>query len=589
MTHRPAYGDCILKGGYVRSFGKRLYDIAVLSATLLIAACGGSSSTEAPVPPPPVSISGALSYEFPPPNAACIGLDFNSLQLRPIRGATVQLLDATGSNVLSSTVSDNSGNYSLTVARSTDVIIRVRAELKGARWNVEVRDNVDLSGNPPPLAQRPIFAMDSNILNSGVANQVRNLIATTGWTGSSYTNARVAAPFAILDTIFTAMQFVMAEDPNANFPPLDAFWNPNNKAASPEDIAAGDLQTTYYDVASNSLFLLGSASTDTDEFDDHVIVHEWAHYFEDVFSRTDNLGGSHGRGELVDARVAYSEGWASAFAAMALGNPLYCDTSRPTSGSGFDTESSGFGPDGWFNEQTIIRLIYDLWDQDVDGADSSSIGFGPIYDVMTGPLRGSPAFTSIFSFMTYVRQQGTGQEPFIDALLAENAINPVIDIWGSNEQNSLPGTPDDVIPVYTSIMLGGPAVNICVNSQFDNGRQGNKLSEHRFLRLNLSSPAQVTFTATASPAPSQPTIGFDCTASPNDPENSQHSDPDFSVWANGQLVESGFSCSPNVETTTSSELLGAGDYVIDLNEYRFEDPTSPVAFPERVCFDVTAN
>ena len=27
------------------------------------------------------------------------------------------------------------------------------------------------------------------------------------------------------------------------------------------------------------LFLLGDASSDTEEFDDHVVLHEWSHYF----------------------------------------------------------------------------------------------------------------------------------------------------------------------------------------------------------------------------------------------------------------------------------------------------------------------
>jgi hypothetical protein len=106
--------------------------------------------------------------------------------------------------------------------------------------------------------------------------------------------------------------------------------------------------------------------------------------------------------------------------------------------------------------------------------------------------------------------------------------------------------------------------------------------------LNLTSPAQVTFTATANPAPSQPTAGFDCTASPNDPENSQHSDPDMIVWQNGSIVQLGFSCEPNTEITDPAN-LSAGDFVIDLNEYRHEDPNSSAAYAEQVCFDVSAN
>ena len=541
-------------------------------------------------PAPMVTISGALSYEFPPPNAQCRGLDFNSLETRPIRQATVQMLDATGTTVLDSTLADDTGAYALTVDASQDVMIRVRAELIGPNWNVEVRNNFDNSGSPPPLQQRPIYVMDSSVFDSGVTDQTRNLTAATGWGGSGYTGARVAAPFAILDTIYTAMQFVVAEDPSVNFSPMDAYWSPENKTASPENVALGDLQTTYYDGGLDSLFLLGQASSDTDEFDDHVVVHEWGHYFEDTLSRSDSFGGRHGNGDILDIRTAFGEGWASALAAMALDNPQYCDTGTASTGGGFNSESTPGGFDGWFNEQSIIRLIYDLWDTDNDGADNDSIGFGPMYNVMTGPQSSSDAFTSIFTFATYLKQQNTGKNAFIDSLLSDVDINPTaIDVWGSTETNDGPGSPDDVLPVYTDLTFGGPAVNICVNSQFDNGRTGNKLSENRYLRMTLPNNTPVTFSMVANPAPSQPTPGFDCTADPNNPENTQHSDPDFIVMSEGNYYVLGWSCEPNAETQTTQGFLVAGEYLIDIEDARHADSSSPVGYPEQVCFDVSAN
>lgn len=534
-----------------------------------------------------VTISGVMSYEFPRANNNCLGLNQTTPEVRPIRRATVQLLNAAGNSVLASAVLTDTGGYSFVVDSGTDYLLRVRAELKSASWDVDVRNNVDTSGSPPPLEQRPIYVLDFPF-NSGVAdNPNMNLTATTGWGVTGYTGTRAAAPFAILDTLYTAMQFVIAEDPTASFAPLDAFWSPDNKAASPTDIAAGDLPTSYYDSA-NRLFLLGQDGVDTDEFDDHVVVHEWGHYFEDNFSRSDSIGGRHGFGDLLDVRLAFGEGFASALAAMALDEPLYCDTSSALSGGGFNSESSTDGSTGWFNELTVVRLLYDLWDTDDDGADNSSIGFGPIYDVMSGPQAATPAFTSIFTFATYLKQQGTGQDAFIDALLAENGINATgIDIYASTETNDGQGTNPDVLPLYTPLVLGGPAVNICVNSAFDGARDGNKLAEHRYLTLNLPTAATVTFTATANPAPSQPTPGFDCAADVNDPENNMHSDPDFWIWRSGQFVANALSCDPNTENVTS--FVSAGDIVIDFNDFRHADDESPSNYPEQVCFDISAN
>ncbi|MDX1406398.1 MAG: hypothetical protein R3192_17840, partial [Woeseiaceae bacterium] len=149
--------------------------------------------------------------------------------------------------------------------------------------------------------------------------------------------------------------------------------------------------------------------------------------------------------------------------------------------------------------------------------------------------------------------------------------------------------PGDVFPLYTDIIFG-VTENICVNSQFDADRDGNKLSEHRYLRLNLPAAIPVTFSMVANPAPSTPSGGFDCETAPeSDPEIHEHSDPDFTVWQNGSFMWFGFSCEPNSEITTTSGALPAGDYVIDIYDFRHEDAESPGAYPEQVCFDFTAN
>jgi len=542
----------------------------------------------------PVTISGTLQYEFPPPIYACLGLDFDAIQLRLIRQATVQLLDAVGSTVLDTDVSDDLGQYSVTADPSTDVIIRVLAEsirVGNLSWDVQVRNNVDTSNGAPPLDQRPIYAMDSSTFDSGTSPQSLDLTAPTGWGGSSYTGPRAAAPFAILDSIYSATLFVATDMPNATFPPLDAFWSVDNKATSPTDIDAGDLPTSFYN-GQSQLFLLGMDGSDTEEFDDHVVVHEWGHYLEDNLSRSDSIGGSHFIGsDLLDKRVAFGEGFANALSGMVLDDPVYCDTAwfgNNQSGFGVDLEEEPTNNEGWYDEVSVFEILYDLWDTDTDGVDTGSIGFGPILDVMTGPQVTTPAFTSIFTFATYLKQQNPGDTALIDALLTDHNINSNVDIHGSSEINDDPGTPPDVLPVYTDITLG-QTTNICVNAQFDPDRDGNKLSEHRYLRLNIPSNSVVTFTMTANPAPSQPSNGFDCEADLDDPENSEHSDPDYQVWRDGQLFWTGFSCEPNSEVSTTNGWLAAGDYVIDINDYRHADTDSPVDYPEQVCFDFTAN
>jgi len=540
-----------------------------------------------------VMISGKVNYEFVPPNVNCNGLNFNNTVTQAIRGATVQLIDATSGGVIDATTSDDLGDYVFTnVAALTNVRLRVRAELKRSgspSWDFEVRDNVDTSGNPPPLQNRPLYALDGSDFNTGGSDQVRNLTATTGWGGASYTGPRSAAPFAILDAFYSAVQLVLSADGNANFAPLDAYWSVNNTLMSPTDLDAGELGASFYSsnpdggAANPSLFLLGDASVDTEEFDDHVVVHEWGHYFEDTFSRSDSIGGAHSLGETLDARLAYGEGWATALAAMALDNPLYCDTSIPGTGGGFgiDAESGGFGVQGWYNEISVVTFLYDLFDTANDGTDDDSLGFQPIFDTMVGPQASTEAFTTIFSFAAELRPMlNAQQQAFLDSQLERENVDSIgLDIWASNETNDAGGN-RDVLPLYTDMIADGSVTNICTNSDFDRpDRDGNKLAEDRYIRLSIpvtDSYDVLMTTTTATPV----------TPDVNDRDQS---DPDVYIYRDGVLIAFGNSPVDNSEAFTSQgALIGGEIYSVMIEEWRFDDEDgAPTTYPEQICFDLS--
>jgi hypothetical protein len=572
-------------------------------AVLALSACGGGGSG-APAPSAAmVTISGTVSYQHVPPRttpSVCDGLDFANVQVRPIRGATIQVIRSSSGAVLASAVTPDTGAYSFTIPAQTNAFLRVRAELKQAgtpSWDVEVRDNVvnPTVPNPPPLNLRPIYALDSSEFNSGGADSTRNLTATTGWGANSYTGVRAAAPFAILDTIYTVMNFIAAADSGRSFPPLDVYWSINNNTSSGSgdfltDIDNGDIGTSFYTGGSLAgLFLLGMDGDDTEEFDDHVIAHEWAHYFEDNFSRSDSIGGPHGLGDLLDVRLAFSEGFATAMSGITLNDPNYCDTlwsQGALRGFRIDIENGNSGPNpGWYNEYSILKLVYDLWDDGVnEAADLDSIGFAPIYDVMIGPQADTPAFTSVFTFGEALKNQGTGKNVFIDAQLTREDIQALnIDSFGSTETNDA-GAAQDVLPIYTDIIADGSSVPICSNSQFDRigaslAATGNKLSEHRFLRMVAPASGQYTFTiltdaATVAQLP------------PDDPDNPfDQSDPDIEIYHFGFLAGSGISGDANAEIF-AADLPAAGEYVMDFHEFRYDDTNTLAGFPERACFTI---
>ena len=169
-----------------------------------------------------------------------------------------------------------------------------------------------------------------------------------------------------------------------------------------------------------------------------------------------------------------ARGLLTALAAIALENPQYCDTSAPLESSGFglDTEDEDRGDQGYYNEMSVATLLYDFFDTDIDGSDNDSIGFGPIYSVMTGPQAMTEAFTTLFSFATELRNIVRPEDlAFVDSQLTrENVDLTGLNVYGDN-QTIVPAGSRDVLPLYTDLPTDGTVVNICTNSDSDSERR----------------------------------------------------------------------------------------------------------------------
>ncbi|MGZ3791971.1 MAG: hypothetical protein ACXVCP_06470 [Bdellovibrio sp.] len=73
---------------------------------------------------------------------------------------------------------------------------------------------------------------------------------------------------------------------------------------------------SFYVPTERKLYILGGsngdvAASDTDHFDDSIIIHEYGHFLEDAYGHTESPGGSHTGDFIIDARLAWSEGWAN--------------------------------------------------------------------------------------------------------------------------------------------------------------------------------------------------------------------------------------------------------------------------------------
>src|SRR5690606_37900497 len=257
----------------------------------------------------------------------------------------------------------------------------------------------------------------------------------------------------------------------AVLPELNLYWSTSNRTAGfcP---AQGNISTSFYvgdgledgcpvpGIVPAGIYLLGDyagGSGDTDEFDQHVIAHEFAHYIEERFSRSDSLGGEHGSDDLLDLRLAFSEGFGNAFAGMSLLDPLYRDSFNGLSRDfGFDLARDATTRPGWFSEVSVGRVLWDLFDDGtLPGSNTSGLGLGfaPLFTALSGAHADTDAVTSIFSFTTALRGVRPEVSADLASLLATHGIAGS-DEFGSTETND--GNGSVMLPVFTDLLPGQP-------------------------------------------------------------------------------------------------------------------------------------
>lgn len=511
-----------------------------------------------------ITLSGKITYDRVP-HAGDHSLDYSNITKQPARGVTVKAV--CGSQTYASGKTNANGKFSLSVPNHSDMQIRVLAQMVQSgtpSWNFSVVDNTQSNA---------MYTLDGSVFDSGGSNLTRNLNAPSGWTGSSYGDPRSAAPFAILDAVYIAFHKILTVDANAQFPQLTLNWSPDN-VPSGSNPSSGQIGTTYY--SNGKIYILGAADNDTDEYDDHVLIHEWGHYLEDKFSRSDSIGGSHGGGDKLDIRVAYGEGFGNAWSGIATDDPVYEDSYGSQQSQGFDinVESDTDPTPGWYSETTLQGIIYDLYDSNSDGADTVSLGLQPLFDTWTQDQKNTNAMTSIFPFITYLKARVSGaQQAAIDSLLStpSNNISQITDIWGSSRGND--GGDSNATPVYktfSAVPTGGTGVQVCSDKLA--GGEYNKLANRQFFHFSVSTSRSYTFDAEVSNGASK-------------------TDPDMILHRQGADVAR-FETDPSSSGSYGSEIgsanLTAGvEYVLEVYDYHNVDQDNSTGGTS--CFDVTIN
>lgn len=446
-----------------------------------------------------VTLTATARFEsIPFSSSAGEGLDYSARSFQPSRGVTIAVGENCAANT--KTATDENGNFTVTVPAGVTQPITICAELLAdatATWDVEVVNNTNSNAQ---------YGAQTTILTGLSDRDVGTLDMPSGWSDSSsaYTSTRVSGPFAILDAVYNAIQKTVAVDTDVEFPELVIHWSVDNAPES-GSIAAGQIGTSHY-LAGNDggLYILGKADNDTDEFDTHVVIHEWGHYFEDKLSRSDSIGGSHSLGDKLDLRVAFGEGFGNALSGIVTDDPIYRDSGGASQAGDFSNNVELNSSAGWYSEATVQSMLYDMYDTENDGDDALSLGWKPLYDTfIASDYLEQSTLTSIYPYLEQLKQTSPESASVIDSFANNRDINGT-DEYGSDETNDGGLAANSVLPIYTTV---NEATDVTLCSNSSEGRY-NKLGNRRFGLFQSGSETSYRVVTRSSVAESDTDVEF---------------------------------------------------------------------------------
>lgn len=410
--------------------------LVAVSLSIFISACSRpkSGSPGIPVFPPtlegpaeltycgtPISYSGStvtitgkaeFQYRTHYGNGIVGGLGYVENTPKPIRYAEVRVLNSEG--VVSQCAQTNStGDFSFVLPQdSSAYTIQVNSRANNSYMKATVFDQPE---------SKQFYSLTISVLTDQNRN-VGNMVASA--TGNLYAGA-----FNILDQIAAANDYLRAQVGSCSgditgcpdftvAPKVEVFWRKGFNPGSYYN--SGGL--SFYLPDYSRMFILGGINgdtdtTDTDHFDNSVIIHEYGHFLEDQVFASDSPGGSHNGNKIIDPRLAWSEGWGNFLQAAVQDSAYYIDTignrdGNTTFGFYVGLETAVLGKDfpqdgpggtlgeGNFREFSVTRLLWDAIDTNND-SEAITGGFPQIWASLLktdGWKKATAAFRSIGLF-----------------------------------------------------------------------------------------------------------------------------------------------------------------------------------------------
>jgi hypothetical protein len=446
----------------------------------------------------------------------------------PIRHARVEVFDPGAQVVVSASETDDQGRFTVAVPPNPTLLVRVLSRIRS--FNLLVEDNTNLNA----LYSIPVN-INGSTLNSGL------LLSDA---------TRLSGAFNILEMVQRANETVKSA--NASLPPtpVTIFWSTKNtnRVGNP---AQGLIGTSEFNVSTGTAYILGDRSTDSDEYDDAVIAHEYAHMLAAKFSRDDSPGGPHSLGDMLDPRLAWSEGWANFFSSVVRHDPIWRDSMGPdgTQVLRYDlgnSTASGDPNPGYWSEASVDTMLWALY----DGIDADNIQY---------------SFSSIWSAFTDLRNNRFVYLPyFLDHFVSRvsSSTSDVVNAAQSRNISYLPDAlPDVTNPFPEPVNVGAPIGPDTVDSYTP--KRANLITSSHFYTFTTSGGAT--------------TVRMDITGLGR-VKNPNANDLDLFLYnGNGQLIDVSDS-GGNGQPERIAGRLAAGTYFIEVRSYYTNGDTGVVVY-----------
>jgi hypothetical protein len=280
---------------------------------------------------------------------------------------------------------------------------------------------------------------------------------------------RQSGPFNILAALCRANARLAQIDPD--FPlakiALTVYWSRTQRE-------------TFFQASENAIYLRGMQDENADEFDDPVILHEYAHYLARLCSRDDTFGGAHYPGDRLDPRQAWSEGWATFLSLALLGTSVYIDTLGPRGEQVFAWDMEQDAPEwdrpGYWSEHSVGSSLWDIFSEPGIESDHVGLGLQPIWKAFCDYLP-TQVFINLISMADGLIDDDTSRDGAVTAVLAKRQI--------SYRYGVVPAVP---IPFPRLIAPGDPVTGSVDSSR---SRRYNLYESADFYRFQIGGSRQV--------------------------------------------------------------------------------------------------